>query len=139
MVPDVGELLLSQTYSIANRLDSVKGLEASYMLEGISEALLLALKFNEAAGYEWTPRVIRLEHMATPQIVPCDEVACYWVREVLVKHLCDGCGESMFMAAKYTILLSQYKLMSVNKQAWACAAFVALMRVMQSKYSVVGK
>lgn len=71
--------------------------------------------------------------------MPCDEVACYWVREVLVKRLCDGNAESMFMAAKYTILLSHFKLMSVNKQPWACAAFVALMRVMQSRYGVIGR
>ena len=51
----------------------------------------------------------------------------------------DGSAESMFMAAKYTILLAHYKLMMVNKQAWACAAFVALMRVMQSKYGTIGK
>ncbi len=69
LIPDVGELLLAQTYTIASRLQQVKGLEAAYMIEAISEALLLALKFNEAAGYEWTPRMIRLEHMATPQMV----------------------------------------------------------------------
>lgn len=60
------------------------------------------------------------------------------MREVLISHLCDGSAESMFMAAKYTILMAHYKLMLVNKQAWACAAFVALMRVMQSKYGVIG-
>ena len=69
LIPDVGELHLAQTYTIASRIKQVKGLEAAYMIEGISEALLLALKFNEAAGYEWTPRMIRLEHMATPQLV----------------------------------------------------------------------
>lgn len=69
LIPDVGELLLAQTYTIASRISQVKGLEAAYMIEGISEALLLALKFNEAAGYEWTPRMIRLEHLATPQMV----------------------------------------------------------------------
>ena len=59
LIPDVGELLLAQTYTIASRLQQVKGLEAAYMIEAISEALLLALKF----------RMIRLEHMATPQMV----------------------------------------------------------------------
>lgn len=138
LIPDVAELLLAQTYTIANRIKQCKGLEASYMIEGISEALLLALHFNEAAGYEWSPRFIRLEHMPTPQNVGCDEVASYWVRDVLTHYLTKGDAEAMFMAAKYTLLLSQYKLLSFNKQAWACASFVALIRVMQSKYCVIG-
>lgn len=139
LIPDVAELLLAQTYTIANRIKQCKGLEASYMIEAISEALLLALHFNEAAGFEWSPRFIRLEHMATPQNVGCDEVASYWVRDVLTNYLTKGDAEAMFMAAKYTLSLSHYKLMSINKQAWACAAFVALIRIMQSKYCVVSK
>lgn len=94
----MGELLLAQTYTIAGRIHQAEGLEASYMMEGISEALLLALHFNECAGYEWTPRVIRLEHMATPQNIACDEVASYWVRNVLNEYLCSGEAEAMFMA-----------------------------------------
>ena len=39
LIPDVGELLLAQTYTIASRISQVKGLEAAYMIEGISEAL----------------------------------------------------------------------------------------------------
>ena len=38
----MGELLLAQTYTIASRIHQAEGLEASYMIEGISEALLLA-------------------------------------------------------------------------------------------------
>ena len=34
------------------------------------------------------------------------------------------------------MLLSRYKLLSINKQSWACAAFVALLRVMQSPFGV---
>ena len=33
LIPDVGELLLAQTYTIASRLQQVKGLEAAYMIE----------------------------------------------------------------------------------------------------------
>lgn len=139
LIPDVAELLLAQTYTIASRIKQAKGLEASYMIEAISEALLLALHFNEAAGFEWSPRFIRLEHMATPQNVGCDEVASYWVRDVLTNYLTKGDAEAMFMASKYTLLMSQYKLLSINKQAWACASFVALIRVMQSSYGVIGK
>ncbi len=98
LIPEVGELLLAQTYSIAERIHQAEGLEASYMIEAVSEALLLALYFNECAGYEWTPRVIRLEHMTTPQNVACDEVASYWVRSVLSGFLCSGEPETMFMA-----------------------------------------
>ena len=54
LIPDVGELLLAQTYTIASRISQVKGLEAAYMIEGISEALLLALL--EEVG-ENTPQV----------------------------------------------------------------------------------
>ena len=35
------------------------------------------------------------------------------------------------------MLLSHYKLLSLNKQSWACAAFVALLRVMQSSHGVI--
>ena len=35
------------------------------------------------------------------------------------------------------MLLARYKLLALNKQAWACAAFVALLRVMQSSYGVI--
>lgn len=137
LIPDVAELLLAQTYNIASRIHQAGSIEAANMIEGISEALLLAMHFNEAAGYEWTPRVIRLEHMRQPQNVPCDEVASYWVRFVLTEYLTKGEPEAMYMAAKYTVLLSRYKLLSINKQAWACSAFVALMRIMQSSYGVV--
>lgn len=139
LIPDVAELLLAQTYNIASRIHQAGSIEAANMIEGISEALLLAMHFNEAAGYEWTPRVIRLEHLRQPQNVPCDEVASYWVRFVLTEYLTKGEPEAMFMAAKYTVLLSRYKLLSINKQAWACSAFVALMRIMQSPYGVVGR
>ena len=44
LIPEVGELLLAQTYSIAERIHQAEGLEASYMIEAVSEALLLALK-----------------------------------------------------------------------------------------------
>lgn len=135
----MAELLLAQTYNIASRIHQAGSIEAANMIEGISEALLLAMHFNEAAGYEWTPRVIRLEHMRQPQNVPCDEVASYWVRFVLTEYLTKGEPEAMYMAAKYTVLLSRYKLLSINKQAWACSAFVALMRIMQSSYGVVGR
>ena len=135
----MAELLLAQTYNIASRIHQAGSIEAANMIEGISEALLLAMHFNEAAGYEWTPRVIRLEHMRQPQNVPCDEVASYWVRFVLTEYLTKGEPEAMYMAAKYTVLLSRYKLLSINKQAWACSAFVALMRIMQSPYGVVGR
>ena len=36
--------------------------------------------------------------MATPQNVACDEVASYWVRNVLNEYLCSGEAEAMFMA-----------------------------------------
>lgn len=134
----MAELLLAHTYTVASRIDQAGSIEAANIIESVSEALLLAMHFNEAAGYEWTPRMIRLEHMATAQMVPCDEVASYWVRFVLSDYLTKGNVEAMYMAAKYTILLSRYKLLSINKQAWACSAFVALMRIMQSPYGVVG-
>ena len=47
LIPEVGELLLAQTYSIAERIHQAEGLEASYMIEAVSEALQLALYFNE--------------------------------------------------------------------------------------------
>ncbi|KAK8803718.1 hypothetical protein WA158_001412 [Blastocystis sp. Blastoise] len=137
LVPDVAEMILSHAYSIIDRCKCSQGLETACLIEGISKALLTALKFNEYAGYSWVPRKIRLEHLHTALQIDCDIVTKTWVESLLIPSLSSGDQPVMFIAAKYTILLSQYKLTGINSSIWGSMAFYSLLYLCQAYVGTV--